>query len=111
LPGAGRRRGRQHPRRPRYRAKTAAALLDGGLTLDDLPASGRLAGPKGAAVTDAWQQVLTWRDMIRVNDQVPVPAGTVTGRATTPLPRPAEIIEKLGLWKRVPQAEQNEALW
>ena len=88
-------------------AKTAAALLDGGLTLDHLPASGRLAGQKGAAITSAWQQVLTWRDMIRMNDQVPVPAGAVTGLATTPLPRPAEVIEKLGLWKRVPPAEQN----
>jgi DNA polymerase I len=81
-------------------AKTAAALLDGGLTLDDLPASGRLVGGKGAAITSAWQQVLTWRDMIRMNSRVPVPAGAVTGRATTPLPRPAEVIEKLGLWKR-----------
>jgi DNA polymerase-1 len=91
--------------------KTAAALLDGGFTLDDLPASGRLAGGKGAAITSAWQQVLTWRDMIRMNNQVPVPAGAVTGRATTPLPRPAEVIEKLGLWKRVPPAEQNGTLW
>ena len=32
-----------------FGAKTAAALLNGGLTLDDLPASGRLAGSKGAA--------------------------------------------------------------
>jgi DNA polymerase-1 len=91
-------------------AKTAAALLDGGLTLDDLPASGRLTGRKGAVITSAWQQVLTWRDMIRMNDQVPVPAGTITGLATTPLPRSAEVIEKLGLWKRVPPAEQNGTL-
>ena len=87
--------------------KTAAALLDGGLTLDDLPASGRLADRKGAAITSAWQQVLAWRDMIRMNNQVPVPARAVSGLATTPLPRPAEVIEKLGLWKRVPSAEQN----
>ena len=92
-------------------AKTAAALLDGGLTLDDLPASGRLAGRKGAAITDAWQQVLTWREMIRMNSQVPVPAEAVTGLATTPLPRPAEVIEKLGLWKRIPPAERNGTLW
>ena len=90
-------------------AKTAAALLDGGLSLDDLPASGRLAGRKGAAITDAWQQVLTWRDMIRMNSQVPVPGEAVTGLATTPLPRPAEVIEKLGLWKRNPSAEQKPA--
>jgi DNA polymerase-1 len=92
-------------------AKTAAALLDGGLTLDDLPASGRLAGRKGAAITSAWQQVLTWRDMIRMNNQVPVPARAISGLATTPLPRPAEVIEKLGLWRRVPPAEQNGVLW
>jgi DNA polymerase I len=92
-------------------AKTAAALLDGGLTLDDLPASGRLVGRKGDAITTAWQQVLTWRNMIRMNNLVPVPAGAVTGLATTPLPRPAEVIEKLGLWERVPSAEQNGDPW
>ena len=37
-------------------AKTAAAFLDGGLTLEDLPASGRLSGGKGAAITAAWQR-------------------------------------------------------
>jgi len=42
-----------------------------------------------------------------MNNQVPVPARAVSGLATTPLPRPAEVIEKLGLWKRVPSAEQN----
>ena len=46
-----------------------------------------------------------------MNNQVPVPAGPVTGLATTPLPRPAEVIEKLGLWKRVPQVEQDGTLW
>ena len=92
-------------------AKTVAALLDGDLTLDDLPASGRLADRKGAAITSAWQQVLTWRDMIRMNNQVPVPAEAISGLATTPLPRPAEVIEKLGLWKRVPPAEQNGTPW
>jgi DNA polymerase-1 len=92
-------------------AKTAAALLEGGLTLDDLPASGRLAGRKGAAINTAWEQVLTWRDMIRMNNQVPVPAGAISGLATAPLPRPAEVIEKLGLWNRVPLAEQNGTPW
>jgi DNA polymerase-1 len=58
-----------------------------------------------------WQQVLTWRDMIRMNNQVPVPARAISGLATTPLPRPAEVIEKLGLWRRVPPAEQNGTPW
>jgi DNA polymerase I len=92
-------------------AKTAAALLDGGLTLDDLPASGRLNGRKGVAITSAWEQVLTWRDMIRVNGHLPVPARTITGMATTPLPRPADVIDKLGLWRRVPAAHQDRTLW
>jgi hypothetical protein len=77
----------------------------------NLPASGRLAGRKGAAITSAWQQVLTWRDMIRMNNQVPVPAEAISGLATTPLPRPAEVIEKPGLWKHVPPAEQNGTPW
>jgi hypothetical protein len=46
-----------------------------------------------------------------MNSQVPVPGEAVTGLATTPLPRPAEVIEKLGLWKRNPSAEQNTVLW
>jgi hypothetical protein len=74
------------------------------------PAPRQQAGRKGTAITSAWQQVLIWRDMIRMNDRVPVPAGTITGLATTPLPRPAEVIEKLGLWRRVPSAGQNGVL-
>ena len=62
-------------------------------------------------ITSARQQVLTWRDMIRMKDQVPIPSGTITGSATTPLPRSAEVIEKLGLWRRIPAAEQNGVLW
>jgi DNA polymerase-1 len=89
-------------------AKTAAALLDGGLTLEGLPSSGRLTGRKGDAITSAWQQVLSWRDMIRMNHQVPVSAGALVDRATTPLPRPAEVIEKLGLWNR---ARPADAVW
>jgi hypothetical protein len=49
--------------------------------------------------------------MIRMNNQVPVPARAISGLATTPLPRPAEVIEKLGLWRRVPPAEQNGTPW
>lgn len=52
--------------------------------------------------------MLTWRDVIRMNNQVPVPGEAITGLATTPLPRPVEVIEKLGLWKRVPQRNRTE---
>jgi hypothetical protein len=41
--------------------KTTATLLAGGLALEDLPATGRLAGRPGLAVTAMWEQVMTWR--------------------------------------------------
>lgn len=81
-------------------AKTAAALLSGGLKLDDLPASGRLSGGRGAAILTAWPRVLTWRSMIQLRTGLPLPAGP-TGAATTPLPIPGEVITRLGLWHRV----------
>ncbi len=80
--------------------KTAAALLAGGLTLDDLPASGRLTGATGVAITAAWQQVLTWRDMIRLRQDIPLPR-TPTGVPTTPLPAAADVLATLGLWHAV----------
>jgi DNA polymerase-1 len=78
-------------------AKTASALLSGGLALDDLPTSGRLCGAKGTAIAAAWPQVLTWRSMIHMRTNLPLPAEP-TGVPTTPLPIPAQIITKLGLW-------------
>jgi DNA polymerase-1 len=80
-------------------AKTAAALLSGGLTLDDLPASGRLVGSKGTAIIAAWEQVLTWRSMIRMRTDLPLPAGP-SGLATVPLPIPGDVIARVGLWRR-----------
>src|SRR5699024_9736278 len=47
-------------------AATAARLLAGGLTLDDLPTSGRLIGAKGQLIQQQWQQVLAWRDLVRM---------------------------------------------
>jgi DNA polymerase I len=81
-------------------AKTAAALLSGGLKLEDLPASGRLSGSKGAAIMAAWPRVLTWRSMIQMRTDLPLPAGPA-GTTTNPLPIPGEVITRLGLWRRV----------
>jgi DNA polymerase-1 len=81
-------------------AKTAATLLAGGLTLDDLPTSGRLTGSKGKAISAAWEQVLTWRSMIRMRTDMPLPA-RASGTATVPLPIPGEVIAALGLWRRL----------
>ncbi len=81
-------------------AKTAAALLSGGLKPEDLPGSGRLSGIKGAAIMASWPRVLTWRSMAQMRTGLPLPAWP-TGAATTPLPIPAEVIARLCLWHRV----------
>jgi DNA polymerase-1 len=78
---------------------TARRLLTDDLGLEDLPASGRLTGARGTAIRDGWTQVLTWRSMIRMRGDVPLTLNP-TGQPTAPLPRAADIIDKLGLWDR-----------
>ncbi|WP_406220858.1 5'-3' exonuclease H3TH domain-containing protein [Streptomyces decoyicus] len=78
-------------------AKTAAALLAGGLTLDELPSSGRLTGAKGAAINDSWTVALRCRELSRMRRDVPV-GWQATGHVSPALPRPADVIEKLGMW-------------
>lgn len=77
--------------------KTAARLLEGGIAIDDLPLSGRLTGRAGKAILDSWEQLLAWRDLMRVNDRVPLP-GLPPGRPSPQLPPAAAIVEELGLW-------------
>lgn len=76
---------------------TAAKLLAGGLHLDQLPTSGRLTGAKKTKVTDTWDQVLAWRELIRMRTDLELPHHP-TGQPTRELPKPADVIEKLGLW-------------
>lgn len=78
-------------------AITAAKLLADGLTLNDLPGSGRLVAAKGRAITQAWAQVLAWRDLIRLREDITLPLKP-TGLPSAALPKPADIIERLGLW-------------
>jgi len=79
-------------------------LLSGDLTLEDLPASGRLSGGKGAAIMAAWPQVLTWRSMIRLRKDLPLAAGRwplaagPVGTPAKPLPVPGEVIARLRPW-------------
>ena len=80
-------------------AKTAATLLAGGLTLEDLPATGRLADRRGLAVTAMWEQVMTWRSMIRLRADLPL-ATAPCGEATGPMPGAGQVIARLGLWQR-----------
>jgi len=77
--------------------KTAVQLLDGGLTLDDLPASGRLATGRARAVREQYDLALKWRDMIRLNPDITLPLHP-TGYSSALLPRPADVVEELDLW-------------
>lgn len=79
--------------------KTAATLLAGGLTLEYLPATGRLADRRGLAVTAMWEQVMTWRSMIRMRTDLPL-ATAPCGEATSPMPGAGQVIARLGLWQR-----------
>ncbi|HVX42954.1 MAG TPA: 5'-3' exonuclease H3TH domain-containing protein [Mycobacteriales bacterium] len=76
---------------------TAARLLAGGLTIEELPGSGRLTGRVGAAVEAAFPDLIRWKKLIRLRDQHP-PAATLTGIAAPPLPPAAEIVHLLDLW-------------
>jgi len=84
---------------------TAQRLLADGLGLEGLLASGRLTGMRGEAIRACWTQVLTWRSMIRLRTDMVLPR-VPTGQPGAPLPRAADIIEKLGLWDRPRRAER-----
>jgi len=78
-------------------AKTAARLLEGGASLETLHASGRLTGRVGQTIRDNWARLLGWRDLICLNDQLPLPCGP-NQTATPQLPAPRQILEELKLW-------------
>ncbi len=54
-------------------------------------------GLSSRAVAAAWPRVLTWRAMIRMRTDVPVPS-VVRGTPSPALPAPAEVLDKLELW-------------
>ena len=78
--------------------KTAASLLAGGIHLEQLLATTRLAHPRCHAITGSWHQLLTWRDMIRLNHHVPLSAGLITGQPTPAMPKAATMLDHLGIW-------------
>lgn len=69
-----------------------------GLSLDDLPASGRLTGATGVRVLERWDDVRRWRDLIRLDAKITIPHDPVRRKATPPLPPAAVILESLKLW-------------
>jgi 5'-3' exonuclease len=77
--------------------KTAARLLAGGTGLEQVPSSPALTPQRRQAITASWDKLLAWREIIRLNDKVPL-SETATSQATAPLPRAAEILDRLALW-------------
>ena len=77
-------------------AKTAAGLLSGGLPLEDLHASGRLEG-RGQAVTALWEQILTWRSMIRMHTDLPLLAALRLAHWPRQDGRPADQVHVIGV--------------
>lgn len=78
-------------------AITAARLLAGGLTLDELRTSDRLTGRVGRTIAHQWDQILAWRELIRFDSTVSVTWRT-SGAASPLLPAPATVLEELELW-------------
>ena len=77
--------------------KTAARLLSGGLRLEDLPDSGRLARRAGDLVRNCFDQVLIWRDLVRMRADIAVPCSPY-GRPSPALPPAADVLTALSLW-------------
>lgn len=77
--------------------KTAAALLHGGLHLTDLHGSGRLIDAKGRRVLENLDLALGYRSLIQMRTDIPI-GQAVTGTPSPPLPKPADVMDKLGLW-------------
>lgn len=79
--------------------KTAVALLADGWHLDDLPGTSRLDHPRCGPLTQQWQQVMTWRELIRLDPKVPLPDGAYPrSRPTPPLPTAAMLLKRLDPW-------------
>ncbi|WP_152360971.1 5'-3' exonuclease [Microlunatus speluncae] len=77
---------------------TAARLLAEGLTLDQLPDSGRLTGRIGDQVLAGLDDARRWRSMITLRTDLPLPRAMITLRPSAPLPPAPMIIETLELW-------------
>lgn len=77
--------------------KTAATLLADGMTLDNLPGSGRLTSPRACAVTTQFADALRWRDMMRVRTDIDVPID-LAGTSSTLLPAPAAVLDQIHAW-------------
>lgn len=74
-------------------ATTAARLLADGRQLENIPAD-----ELRPAWTSQWQQVLRWREMIKLDTKTDLPDNLLTATPTAPLPTAAQVLEALDLW-------------
>lgn len=75
----------------------AARLLSGGIGLDEVFSSDRLTGALGRRVLDCRQDLLRWRELIRLDHKVPLTPPADTG-PTPGLPPAARVLDGLRLW-------------
>ncbi|GAB3724384.1 hypothetical protein GCM10027590_27830 [Nocardiopsis nanhaiensis] len=76
---------------------TAKRLLSGGGGLEEVLVGDRLIGAVGLRVLEHRQDLLRWRELIRLDRKVPLTAPADTG-PTPELPKAARLLEGLGLW-------------
>ncbi|MFE2867710.1 5'-3' exonuclease H3TH domain-containing protein [Embleya sp. NPDC059259] len=79
-------------------ALTAARLLSGGPTLDQLLASDRLVGAVGTRIAAHAEHLRRWRDLIRLDHNVDLPDDLTTGHPTPHLAPAAATLDELALW-------------
>ncbi len=77
---------------------TAARLLAGGLNLDRLAASGRLAGRIGDQVLAGLDDARRWHSMITMRTDLPLPRGLISTRPSDVLQPAARILDLIELW-------------
>ncbi|MEU1151556.1 5'-3' exonuclease H3TH domain-containing protein [Streptomyces sp. NPDC005918] len=73
--------------------KTASRLLTGGRRLESIPRD-----ELRPAWTEAWPQVLCWREMIKLDTRADVPNDWLTAESAAPLPSAADVLHALDLW-------------
>lgn len=77
---------------------TAARVLADGLTIEDLPGSGRLVGRAGNRIHRALEDVVRWKRMLRMRTNHDVPAHLLTEAPSRELPRAPDVLELLDMW-------------
>lgn len=78
--------------------KTASKLLADEARLEDLGDLGRLTGGIGQLIRDQWDELILWRTLIQLRNDIPLATGIGTHQHSS-LPPAPEIVGALDLWK------------